>query len=69
MATEAAGYLVRQFETAWKLASFHLKDLSTEECLWRPATRGLHVDKGPDSSWQVQWPEHEGYDLVPSSIA
>ena len=69
MTTESIGYLIRQFETAWKLASFHLEGLSTAECLWRPVVRGLHVDRAPDGSWKAQWPDHEGYDLGPPSIA
>jgi len=67
---DAAGlYLVRQFETAWKLAEHHLGGLSTEECLWRPAQRGLHVRRSGDGAWRADWPEHEGYDLGPPSIA
>jgi hypothetical protein len=62
-------YLVRQFETAWALASYHLDGLTTEECLWRPASRGLHVHRLPDDTWRADWPEHEGYDLGPPSIA
>ena len=66
---EACGYLVRQFETAWQLTTFHLEGLSTEECLWRPADEGLHVHQAPDGTWRADWPEHERYDLGPSSIA
>ncbi len=62
-------YLSRQFETAWKLTSFHLDGLTTQECLWRPAPVGLHVHPAPDGSWRADWPDHEGYDLGPSSIA
>lgn len=69
MVDEARGYLVRQFETAWALTSYHLDGLKTEECLWRPAHAGLHVHQGPDGSWRADWPEHEGYDLGPASIA
>ena len=69
MADGVRGYLVRQFETAWKLASVHLAGLSTEECLWRPATAGLHVHQRPDGRWRADWPDHEGYDLGPPSIA
>lgn len=68
MGAEAAGYLVRQFDTAWKLLGYHLETLSTEECLWRPAARGLHVQRGEDGTWRADWPEHEGYGLGPSSI-
>ena len=39
MTDEACGYLIRQFETAWKLTNVHLDGLTTEECLWRPARR------------------------------
>lgn len=41
MADAISDYLIRQFETAWKLTSFHLEGLTTRECLWRPASRGL----------------------------
>jgi hypothetical protein len=69
MADETRLCLLRQFDTAWKLASFHLATLTTEECLWRPATQGLHVRQTADGSWRAEWPEHEGYDLGPPSIA
>ncbi|HEU5219933.1 MAG TPA: DinB family protein [Gemmatimonadales bacterium] len=65
----ADGYLVRQFDTAWKLAAFHLAGLETAECLWRPAGRGLHVHQDAEGRWRADWPAHEGYDLGPSSIA
>jgi hypothetical protein len=51
------------------LTSFHLDGLATEECLWRPADKGLHVRQLPDGRWRADWPEHEGYDLGPPSIA
>ena len=69
MTGEARGYLIRQFETAWQLTSYHLDGLATEECLWRPARKGLHVHQGPDGKWRADWPEHEGYHLGPPSIA
>ncbi|HEU4404755.1 MAG TPA: DinB family protein [Polyangiaceae bacterium] len=69
MADEARGYLFRQFETAWQLTAYHLEGLTTEECLWRPAREGLHVHATPDGGFRADWPEHEGYDLGPSSIA
>jgi DinB superfamily len=62
-------YLLRQFETAWKLTSYHLDGLSTDECLWRPARAGLHVHRAADGSWRADWPEREGYDIGPPSIA
>src|SRR2546430_16741575 len=69
MADEARGYLPRQFATAWKLASFHLDGLTTEECLWLPAHKGLHVHQVSDGRWRADWPDHEGYDVGPPSIA
>ena len=69
MVDEARSYLMRQFETAWKLANLHLEGLSTEECLWRPAPEGLHVKQDPDGRWRADWPDREGYDLGPASIA
>lgn len=69
-ATGAAnGYLVRQLDMAWKLASYHLDGLDTEECLWRPAPVGLHVHRDVDGRWRADWPESEGYDIGPPSIA
>ena len=70
MADAARDYLIRQFETAWTLARFHHDGLATEECLWRPASVGLHVVyEGSDGKWRADWPDHEGYDLGPPSIA
>lgn len=69
MADEARDYLLRQLDTAWKLASYHLESLDTDECLWRPAAQGLHVHQDPDGRWRADWPSHEGYDLGPPSIA
>lgn len=57
--------LLSQFQTAWALTAHHLEDLTTEECLWRPAPRGLHLG----SDGVGEWPAHEGYDLGPPSIA
>jgi hypothetical protein len=69
MHDEANKYLIRQFEIAWKLTDYHLTGLSTEECLWRPAPQGLHVHKRPDGIWQADWPDREGYEIGPASIA
>ena len=69
MADEVRDYLLRQFDTAWALTSYHLDGLTTEECLWRPAQAGLHVRQDPEGRWRAEWPEHEGYDLGPPSIA
>jgi hypothetical protein len=69
MADDARAYLIRQFATAWKLTSYHLDGLTTAECLWRPGGVGPHVHRAPDGQWRADWPEHEGYDLGPPSIA
>jgi hypothetical protein len=61
--------LLRQFDLAWKLTSYHLNGLSTAECLWRPAEVGLHVHRGQDGRWYGDWPDREGYDIGPPSIA
>ena len=67
--TDEGGYLRRQFETAWLLTDLHLTGLGTEECLWRPASQGMHVHRAADGTWRADWPEHERYDLGPPSIA
>jgi hypothetical protein len=69
MADESRGYLTRQFDIIWRLASLHLEGLTLDECLWRPAPRGPHVARGPDGVWRADWPTHERYDLGPPSIA
>ena len=68
MDDDARALLLRQFDTAWKLAQVHLETLSTEECLWQPAPVGLNVHETPDG-WCGEWPEHERYSLGPPSIA
>ena len=66
--SEARDYLMRQFDLAWQLASYHLDGLTTEECLWRPAREGLHVHRREDGGWDADWPDRESYDLGPPSI-
>ena len=61
--------LLHQLQTAWSLASYHLESLTSEECLWRPAKQGLHVERDENGMWRADWPEHERYDLGPPSIA
>jgi hypothetical protein len=69
MPNETCSCLTRQFETAWKLTSLHLENLTTAECLWRPAPQGLHVHQSAGGQWRADWPESEGYDIGPPSIA
>lgn len=65
-ATRAA--LELQLSMAWQLLDHHLTALSDEECLWRPAARGLHV-REVSGAWVADWPESETYDIGPASIA
>jgi len=69
MNNEAIKYLSRQFEIAWKLTNYHFTGLTTEECLWQPAPQGLHVYQNSDAIWRADWPDREGYDIGPASIA
>lgn len=69
MTIDLRGSLLRQFDVAWGLASYHLDGLTTAECLWRPATAGLHVRQDAAGRWRADWPDHERYDLGPPSIA
>lgn len=66
--TELRDTLIRQFDIAWQLTSYHLTDLTTAECLWRPAARGLHLRQDSSGTWHGEWPDHEGYDLGPPSL-
>jgi hypothetical protein len=68
MTTELRQLLAKQFEISSALTNYHLETLSTEECLWRPAATGLHVKMEANGLWHADWPEHEGYDLGPSSL-
>lgn len=68
MTREISKVLLRQHDIAWNLASYHLKDLNTNESLWRPSMKGLHI-KDEFGFWHGDWPEHEGYDIGPPSIA
>jgi hypothetical protein len=61
--------LLTQLDVAWALTQYHLTGLTTQECLRRPASKGLHVEQGADGRWRAEWPESEGYDLGPASIA
>jgi hypothetical protein len=57
--------LIRQLDTAWALATYHLDSLSDRECLWRPADEGLHIWADGLGGWRADRPGHEGYDLGP----
>lgn len=61
--------LLRQLDIAWKLCDYHLAGLTTEECLWRPAREGLHVQRDAKGQWLAEWPTRESYETGPPSIA
>ena len=69
MSTDTRDLLLRQFRTASALLHHHLDTLTTEECLWRPSARGLHVHRCAAGHWIADWPDHEGFDLGPPSAA
>ena len=69
MADPLRDCLLRQFDTAWKLADYHLTGLTTDECLWRPSDRGPHVRRIEESAWVADWPIDERYEAGPPSIA
>ncbi len=69
MSDSVKNVLLGQLEIAWSLTRYHLDGLTTDECLRRPARTGLHVHRGADGRWRADWPEHEGYDLGPASVA
>ncbi|MHB1329258.1 MAG: DinB family protein [Gemmatimonadales bacterium] len=60
-------YLLRQLDLAWMLASYHLETLTTEECLWQPGPRGLHLRQSESGGWVADWPDRESYDIGPPS--
>ena len=68
MTRVATNFLIRQFDLGWKLASYHLGSLTTDECLWRPGRVGLHIHRD-GNAWRADWPEREDYDIGPASIA
>ncbi|MGH7501036.1 MAG: DinB family protein [Longimicrobiales bacterium] len=67
-AADIRAVLDGQLRTAWKLLDLHWSGLTDEECLWRPATRGLHVFEAA-GIWRAEWPDTEAYSAGPPSIA
>ena len=61
--------LIGQFEMAWKLASYHLDGLTTDDCMWRPSHHGPHIRQMDDGTWVPDWPIQEAYAAGPPSIA
>ena len=61
--------LLKQFDISWQLLSYHLNNLTTKECLWQPANKGLFVTKSDNNIWIADFPESESYDIGPPNIA
>jgi hypothetical protein len=55
MADEACGYLIRQFETAWKLASFHLDGLALDHSVGGGALSGEDVTWPGNADGVREW--------------
>lgn len=68
MSDETRETLLRQHTIAWALMEFHLRDLTTSECLWRPTPVGPHVALR-EGVWVADWPDREDYDIGAPSIA
>jgi hypothetical protein len=60
--------IINQLNIAWSLLEYHLENLSNEECLWHPRTKGLYVQQ-TGGDWIAEWPEQESYDIGPPNIA
>lgn len=57
-----------QLDMAWQLLTYHFDGLTDQEAYWLSGERGLQVRSHADS-WVVDWPESEGYDIGPASVA
>ena len=60
--------VISQFELSWRLLEYHFNGLDDDECLWKPCSNGLYVEKKHDG-WFSDWPESEGYEIGPPNIA
>lgn len=67
MTTIVRDLLQRQFALASKLLHLHLDGLTTAECLWTPAAKGLAVRQAAQGAWTRDWPSEESYDIGPPS--
>jgi DinB superfamily len=68
MYSDLRDVLLRQLDVSWRLASYHLDGLTTEECLWRPARVGPRLIEMEPGRWGARIPKHERYDLGPATI-
>jgi hypothetical protein len=61
--------LLNQLEISWQLLQYHLNDLTLEECLWQPTSKGIFLSKADDGTWKGNFPESESYETGPPNIA
>lgn len=57
-----------QLDMGWQLYLYHTDNLEEEETLWSFSPTSLQVRK-KDNEWIIDWPESEGYEIGPPSIA
>ncbi len=61
--------LLNQFEISWQLLSYHLNDLTIEECLWKPTEKGVFLTQIDENTWKGSFPDSEEYEFGPPNIA
>ncbi len=61
--------LIHQFGISWQLFQYHLKDLTTQECLWRPKPTGIYPTLLANGRWKADFPATEDYHAGPPNIA
>lgn len=57
-----------QYQISCQMLDIHLTGLEDDEFFWRPASTGLHL-VNESGEWRADWPESEGYEIGPASIA
>jgi len=62
------GVLQFQYQISCQLLDIHLTGLEDDEYYWRPSSIGLHLIN-ESGDWRADWPESEGYETGPASIA
>jgi hypothetical protein len=61
--------LLNQLEISWQLLSYHLNDLTIEECLWKPTEKGVFLTQIDENTWKGSFPDSEEYEMGPPNIA
>jgi hypothetical protein len=57
-----------QFDLAWRLAEYHLPQLTDDACSWEPAPGSWSVRKSADGLWHPDWADIEPNPAPPVSI-